>query len=305
MLKKYLPNEIYVAINRALNFKDINEIRLRIGCPIIICVKNQKFYLGEFGVTEIDKALICTNEMLQDFVYKICDKSVYAVNDSLKMGYITLPYGIRVGICGEIVMQENKIVTIKNFSSANIRIPHFIRNCSLNAMEYIYDSEFKNTLILSKPGAGKTTFLRDVIYQLSKNNISYNVLLADERGEVASVVDGKMQIDLGAFVDVYSYCSKKFAFEQGIRSMRPDIFVTDEINIDNDLQPILDATNSGVKVLATLHCDSIKQLREKKGFDIILENKIFDRFVLLSDIEGPGTLLGIYDARLQCLYCRC
>jgi stage III sporulation protein AA len=242
--------------------------------------------------------------MLQDFVYKLCDNAVYAVNDQLKQGFITLPKGVRVGICGEVVYNEGQVVTIKNFQSANIRIPHSIKGCSLMGLKHMLDKEFLNTLILSPAGAGKTTFIRDVVEQLSKQNYCYNVLVADERNEIACVINGVAEIPLGNFADIYSNCSKEFAFKQGIRSMKPDIFVTDEIDIDKDLQSIIDARNSGVKVLATIHSDNISQLKLKRGFDKIIENKVFDRYIVLSDSEGPGTLTHIYDGNFKCLYCR-
>ena len=304
MLKRYLPQEIYNAIARHINYADVNEIRLRVNCPLVVCIKNKKYFVGSSGFSDYDNAIICTYEMMQDFVYKLCDNAVYAVNDQLKQGFVTLPKGVRVGICGEVVSTDGEIVTIKNFQSANIRIPHHIKGCSLLALNYMLDNDFLNTLIISPAGAGKTTFIRDVIYQLSKQNYCYNVLVADERNEIASVNNGVAEIPLGNFADIYSNCSKDFAFKQGIRSMKPDIFVTDEIDIDKDLQSIVDATNSGVKVLATIHRDNITNLKQKRGFDKIIENKVFDRYVVLSDAEGPGTLNNIYDSNLKCVYCR-
>ncbi len=304
MLKRYLPEVIYNTIARHLNYADINEIRLRVNCPLVVCIKNKKYFVGERGFSDYDNAIICSYEMMQDFVYKLCDNAVYAVNDQLKQGFITLPKGVRVGICGEVVYNEGEIITIKNFQSANIRIPHHIKGCSRLALDYMLDKDFKNTLVVSTAGAGKTTFIRDVVYQLSNLNYCYNVLIADERNEIASVCNGVAEIPLGNFADIYSNCSKEFAFKQGIRSMKPDIFVTDEIDIDNDLQSIIDAVNSGVKVLATIHSDNINQLKQKRGFEKVISDKLFDRYVILSDSEGPGTLTHIYDSNLKCVYCR-
>ncbi|MBQ7797717.1 MAG: Flp pilus assembly complex ATPase component TadA [Clostridia bacterium] len=304
MLKRYLPEVIYNAIARHLNFADINEIRMRTNCPLVVCIKNKKYFVGVKGVSDYDNAIICTYEMMQDFVYKLCDNAVYAVNDQLKQGFVTLPKGVRVGICGEVVITDGEIITIKNFQSANIRIPHHIKGCSLLALDYIMDKDFNNTLVVSPAGAGKTTFIRDVVYQLSKQNYCYNVLIADERNEIASVCNGVAEIPLGNFADIYSNCTKEFAFKQGIRSMKPDIFVTDEIDIDRDLQSIIDASNSGVKVLATIHSDNINNLKQKRGFDKIIDDKVFDRYIVLSDSEGPGTLTHIYDGNLKCIYCR-
>lgn len=304
LLENYLPKIIFNGLKRYLDLVDVNEIRIRLNSPVIVTVKNKKYYLGENGFTEVDKAIVCDYTMLQDIVYKLCENSVYCVNDNLKCGFITLKQGIRVGLCGEVVTEDSKVKTIKNFQAINIRIPHNIVGCSQFALDYILDKDFKNTLIISSPGAGKTTFIKDVIYQLYKRNYSFNVLVADERNEIAGIENGELGFNLGGFADVYTNCSKEFAFKYGIRSMRPDIIVTDEIDIDKDLQTIIDATNCGVKVLATIHSGSIDQLRQKRKFEEILEKRVFDRYVVLTLDDGPGTLKAIYDARLQCLYCK-
>lgn len=304
MLKRYLPEVVYNAINNHLNFSEINEIRLRVNCPLVVCVRNKKYFVGERGFCDYNNAIICSYDMMQEFVYRLCDNAVYSVNDQIKEGYITLPKGVRVGICGEVVYDNDQIVTIKNFQSANIRIPHSARGCSLMALSYMMQDEFLSTLVISPAGAGKTTFIRDVVYQLSNQNYCYNVLVADERNEIASVNNGVAEIPLGNFADVYSNCSKEFAFKKGLRSMKPDIFVTDEIDIDKDLHSIIDAKNSGVKVLATIHSENIPQLKTKRGFDEVINNRVFDRYVVLTDKEGPGTLANIYDSKFQCLYCR-
>jgi len=160
MLKRYLPDVIYNAIARHLNYADINEIRMRVNCPLVVCIKNKKYFVGVNGFSDYDNAIICTYEMMQDFVYKMCDNAVYAVNDQLKQGFITLPKGVRVGICGEVVYNEGQVITIKNFQSANIRIPHHIKGCSLMGLRYMLDDSFLNTLIVSPAGAGKTTFVQ-------------------------------------------------------------------------------------------------------------------------------------------------
>lgn len=304
MLENYLPKVIYNGLKRYLNLVDVNEIRIRLNSPVIVTVKNKKYYLGENGFAEVDKAIVCDYTMLQEIVYKLCENSVYSVNDNLKCGFITLKQGVRVGICGEVVTENGVVKTIKNFQAINIRIPHNIVGCSEFALDYLLDKEFKNTLVISPPGAGKTTFIKDVVYQLYRRNYSFNVLVADERNEIAGIDNGELGFNLGGFADVYTNCSKEFAFKYGIRSMRPDIIVTDEIDIDRDLQTIVDATNCGVKVLATIHSGNIEQLRQKRNFEQILEKRVFDRYIVLSLDEGPGTLKTIYDARLQCLYCK-
>ncbi|MBR2969531.1 MAG: Flp pilus assembly complex ATPase component TadA [Clostridia bacterium] len=300
MLKDYLSRDIYNLIIKNFSFSNINEIRMRAGEKIIITVGRKKYYLKDN-----EDFVIVTQAMLEQFIMRISENSLYAYNDNIINGYITLPKGIRVGISGNVVTDGDKVITIKDFQAVNIRIPHFIRNCSLPAYEYLVDDGVKNTLIISSPGAGKTTFLRDFVYQLHEHNIPLNVLIADERNEIASVVKGEANIDLGGFCDIYTNCSKQFAFKNGIRSMCPDLIVTDEIDLDKDMNSILEAINCGVNVVATIHAKDIKQLKKKKSFDYILNEKLFSRYVVLSKEEELGVLTNIYDDKLNCIYCRC
>lgn len=303
MLEGYLPSEIYDAIKKYLDMVDINEIRIRLNAPIIVSVKNKKYYLGKNGFCERKNAIFCDYSMLQNIVYKLCENSVYSVNDSLKHGYITLKEGVRVGIVGEVVTEGESVRTIKNFQAINIRIPHNIVGCSEIIFDYILGDNFKNTLILAPPGAGKTTLIRDIILNLWRRNISYNVLLVDERNEVANLSQNDPICTLGDFTDIISNCDKSYAFSFGIRTMRPDIIVTDEIDLNKDLTAILDTINCGVKVLTTIHADSMDQLRQKRNFDKILSSSMFERYIVLSNKNGPGTLEKIFDDKLKCIYC--
>lgn len=303
MLEGYLPQEIYDGVKKYLKILDINEIRIRLNSPIIVTVKNKKYYLGENGFCEREKAIFCTYPMLQSIVYKLCENSVYSVNDSIKSGYICLPEGVRVGIVGEVVTENNEVKTIKNFQAINIRIPHNVEGCSEQIFDYIMTDSFKNTLIISPPGAGKTTLVRDIILTFSKRNIPYNILLVDERNEIANMSSGEQGFKLGDFTDIITNCDKSYAFNYGVRTMSPDIIVTDEINLDSDLMGIIDTINCGVKVLATIHADNIEQLRQKRNFEKIVANSMFERYIVLSNLHGPGTLSKIYDGKFRCLYC--
>ncbi|MFQ6752660.1 MAG: stage III sporulation protein AA [Clostridia bacterium] len=300
MLKEYLDRDIYNLIVKSFSFSDITEIRMRVNQNIIIVVKSKKYYLKD------DKGgfVVVSKTMIDNFIQRASQSSLYAFNDSIINGYITLPKGIRVGLSGFVVVDKENVSTIKDFQSVNIRIPHMIKNCSLLAYDYICDNDIKNTLIISSPGAGKTTFLRDIVYQFYRHNISKNVLIVDERSEISSVVDGIPVLDMGGFCDIYTNCSKEFGFKNGIRSMSPNVVVTDEIDIDRDMRIIVDAINSGVSVIATIHALDINQLKKKRGFDYLIDNKIFDRYIVLSNDEGPGTMTNIYDEKLNCIYCR-
>lgn len=296
MLQKILTDKLSNIINYKLAISELSEIRLRKDKPIVVFVKGQPYYIWEKGLTcNINYAMYCTKEMIDDIVYKASDYSIYSVNEQIKQGYIMLDNGVRLGLCGSVVEENGTVKTIINWTSLNIRIPHQIKNISLCAFDDIVsESGVKNTLIISPPGAGKTTFLRDFLFQLSENNYCMNVCVIDERGEIAGG-EGS-QINLGNFCDVISYCTKKQGFKQSIRAMNPQLIVTDEIGNDDDVNCLIDAMNCGVKVIATIHASSIEELKRKSIFNK-LPPVYFQRYVLLSLREGPGTYEGTYNEK--------
>jgi len=302
MLIQILPTRLKSAIEK-LDINKITELRLRVGQACVIYYGN-RFYLGSSGIVESkEQALITTLQELQDIVFSACEFSVYAHNDELKQGFVTLKNGIRLGICGEIVADKNTVKTIKNFSSLNIRIPHSIENCSLNILPYLYDdNNVYNTLIISPPGAGKTTMLRDLALQFSKKNIVDNILIVDERNEIASMNGGISQLNVGSNVDVYSSCSKQFGLINGIRTMSPQIIFLDELATSQDLDALDYAIGSGVGIMATVHSMNIYTLQQKPLFQNLLKAGVFDRFIVLSTRNGIGTIEGVFDKNNVCLF---
>ena len=298
MLQNILSNNLSNIINYKIAFNELSEIRIRRNKPIVVFIKGQPYYICENGLTcNLDNAIYADNEMIQDIIYKASDYSIYAVNEQIKQGFIMLENGIRIGICGSVVTENNSIKTITNWSSLNIRIPHQIKNFSLCAFDEIVDENgVNNTLVISPPGAGKTSFLRDFVYQLSNHNYCLNVCIVDERGEISGGENS--EINLGNFCDVVSYCSKRQGFNQCIRSMNPNLIVTDELGNDDDVKCLIDAMNSGVKIVATIHSSSIEQLKRKTFFEK-LPSCYFQRYVLFSNREGPGTFEGIYNEKFN------
>lgn len=303
MLSKILPMNVLDAID-GLSIKKLNEIRVRLGKPYSVMYEGKSYYLSHYGLTLSPNDSIVAKDSDIDYILsKASDNSLYAVNDQLISGFLTIRGGIRIGVCGELVREKDKIVTIKNITSLNIRIPHAVKNCSLEAYNFIvHNGKCSSTLIISPPGAGKTTFIRDLVTQICLHERGLNILIADERCEIAGYTDREDTIGLGDMCDVYLNTTKAYAFDCGIRSMKPDIIVCDEINLDQDVECIKEAMTCGVKVIATIHANDINDLRFKPKFREIINNSMFDRYIVLSSRCGVGTLERIYDKNFATLY---
>jgi stage III sporulation protein AA len=307
MLSKILPDSLNEIINTKIDVNKLYEIRLRQGRPIVLDYGGQSFFLSFDGISLTKQnAIFADDKIISSVVFKASNNSVYAINNQLQQGFITAYGGIRIGVCGELVIENGKVVTVKNFSSLNIRIPHEIKNCSLNAFNFLLDQsgEFRNTLIISPPGAGKTTFLRDIAKNLSDLDDKKNILILDERYEIAASVMGKNALNVGDYADCISGATKEFGFREGIRAMRPDIIFTDELATKSDLESVQIAASSGVKIVASVHAKTLTELRSKKNFNDVLDAGVFERFIVLSRKNGPGTYEAIYDEHFNMLFCR-
>ncbi len=303
MLRQILP----ARFARSLDFLQVdklNEIRLRVNCPSIIYYGG-RYFLGENGVSNTSNdSLRATAQELNDIIFRACECSIYAHNEELKQGFVTLTNGVRIGICGEIVVDNGCIKTIKNFSSLNIRLPREVKNCSLNAVPYLHDENgIFNSLVIAPPAGGKTTFIRDLSAQFSDKFIAKNLLIVDERNEIGAVVNGKPTLYIGAYSDIYSGCSKEFGIVNGMRTMAPDVIVLDELANKNDIDALLNVVGCGVKVIATTHSRDLNELHTKPFFREILKMSVFERFVVLSCRKGAGTIENIWDKNNTCLYC--
>ena len=233
---------------------------------------------------------------IQDTLSRMCEYSPYAYSDEIRRGFITIEGGFRVGIAGTAVECKDGISTIKYINSLNIRISRELTACADKVMKYVYG----NTLIISPPGCGKTTILRDIIRQISNQGI--NISVVDERCEISGMYLGNIQFDLGICTDVLCCYSKSIGMNMMLRSMGPKIIAVDEIGSDEDILAIHNLLNSGVKIIATIHCDTIENILQKPFIENIVKEKIFDSYIILNNNKKTGDLYKIYDKELNIVW---
>lgn len=287
------------------NNLSIEEIRLRSGKPLILNANNKDYFYNE-KENELDINMnapyIVSREDIEQTFQIICKYSIHTFMDDITKGFITLRGGHRVGIVGKAIIENGQVKNIKHISSLNIRISREIIGCSDKVLEHIIKNEnqVNNTLIISPPQCGKTTLLRDIVRNLSNGNKKYGfkgikVALIDERNEIGGSYLGVPQMDVGIRTDIIETCPKDIGIIMLLRSMSPNIIVTDEIGNEREIKALYTALNGGVSLITTVHGDSIEDIQGRKELSSLLDKELFKKIIILSARKGPGTIEKIYD----------
>ncbi len=333
----------------APDWEKVQEIRMRTGRPVFVVSGGREYVLTADGLRETagagwladglrampapgpgetlpsgsagaadrkrPRVYLATQQDMRETLEYVGSHSLYAFEEEIRQGFITISGGHRIGLAGKTVLDERGIRTIKYISFLNVRLAHQVRGCADKVMPYLFENgQALHALFVSPPRCGKTTLLRDVIRQMSDGYAGcasaagscraggFTVGVVDERSELAACCQGIPQNDLGARTDVLDCCPKARGMMMLVRAMSPDVIAVDEIGGREDIDAVRYVMNCGCRVLATVHGDSTADVARKPVLGEMVSEGMFDRYIILSGRGGAGTLEEIRDKTGKRLY---
>lgn len=294
IITNYLPDRIRAPLIRALSTcQRATEIVLRTDRPLCVYEFHRLLFVTDKGLVtdsfSVDHLLTVSASEIESIVLKLCDHSVYAYQNEINSGFITIGGGVRVGICGKAVMTDGKLTNVRDISTLCFRIARDVHHCANQLLSLI--NPLDGALICGVPGSGKTTMIRDMARQLS---YTYHVSVPDERCEITAYSRTKPSFDLG-LCDIYAGYPKGLAANHAIRSMVPDIIVCDEIGDKSDADMLRYSLRCGVAFIATVHASSMQDLRNREITSELINTGAFRYIVFLKSNGELGKVDKIYE----------
>lgn len=282
------------------------EIRMRIGAPLLLDTGSHELFwnpVSQCLTKRMEDSYLVTEKDLREVVAFMSNYSLYAFEEELRAGFLTIQGGHRVGIAGKAVCEGGSIRTIRQISFLNIRIAGEKKGCADAVLPKIRHGEtIYNTLILSPPGLGKTTLLRDCIRQLSTGRPGWpglKVGVVDERSEIAACYLGRPQNDLGPRTDVLDCCPKSEGMLLLLRSMSPQVIGVDELGGQADYLAVEYALHCGCRLIGTMHGESLEGMKQKPYVSQWLSRGFFERFLFLQKGEEGARRITVFNERLE------